>query len=160
MYEKLCDLYEQEPSNVQIRNKEGKFFSGRPETLQEIQSISVIQRGRSGVVKCLEIVDKDQVIRVFSQYSVRAVMGNTSLQYERKDGSLAKGLTILPSGFFILEKENNSYVLTGGGYGHGVGMSQYGANCLAAKGKNASEILSYYFPGTQVVKEQNSDRQQ
>lgn len=39
-------------------------------------------------------------------------------------------------------------------------MSQYGANCLAAKGKNASEILSYYFPGTQVVKEQNSDRQQ
>ena len=100
-------------------------------------------------------MDKDQVIRVFSQYSVRAVLGNTSLQYERKDGSLAKGLTILPSGFFILEKENDSYVLTGGGYGHGVGMSQYGANCLAA-----SEILSYYFPGTQVVKEQNSDRQQ
>ena len=65
LYEKLCDRYEQEPSNVQIRNKEGKFFSGRPETLQEIQSISVIQRGRSGVVKCLEIVDKDQVIRVF-----------------------------------------------------------------------------------------------
>lgn len=160
LYEKLCDRYEQEPSNVQIRNKEGKFFSGRPEKLQEIQSISVIQRGRSGVVKCLEIVDKDQVIRVFSQYSVRAVLGNTSLQYERKDGSLAKGLTILPSGFFILEKENDSYVLTGGGYGHGVGMSQYGANCLAAKGKNASEILSYYFPGTQVVKEQNSDRQQ
>ena len=29
LYEKLCDRYEQEPSNVQIRNKEGKFFSGQ-----------------------------------------------------------------------------------------------------------------------------------
>jgi stage II sporulation protein D len=34
------------------------------------------------------------------------------------------------------------------GYGHGVGMSQYGANALAQAGKTAAEILSWYYPGT------------
>ena len=92
------------------------------------------------------------MIRVFSQYSVRAVLGNTSLQYERKDGSLAKGLTILPSGFFILEKENDSYVLTGGGYGHGVGMSQYGANAMAKEGSSFRDILTWLLKGKMLVR--------
>ncbi len=37
------------------------------------------------------------------------------------------------------------------GYGHGVGMSQYGAEALARQGKTAKEILQYYYRGTQVV---------
>ncbi|MBE6757762.1 MAG: stage II sporulation protein D [Ruminococcaceae bacterium] len=36
------------------------------------------------------------------------------------------------------------------GYGHGVGMSQYGANCLAEQGKTYREILSHYYTGVQV----------
>ena len=39
------------------------------------------------------------------------------------------------------------------GYGHGVGMSQYGANYLAAQGKNYKEILAAYYSGTQIEKE-------
>lgn len=34
------------------------------------------------------------------------------------------------------------------GYGHGVGMSQYGANAMAKEGKTYKEILSHYYPGT------------
>lgn len=37
------------------------------------------------------------------------------------------------------------------GYGHGVGMCQYGADGMAKQGRNCLEILSYYFPGTKVV---------
>lgn len=37
------------------------------------------------------------------------------------------------------------------GYGHGVGMSQYGANAMARQGKNFREILSWYYTGTQVT---------
>ena len=36
------------------------------------------------------------------------------------------------------------------GYGHGVGMSQYGANALAAQGKDFKEILTWYYTGAQV----------
>ncbi len=38
------------------------------------------------------------------------------------------------------------------GYGHGVGMSQYGANYLAANGKNYREILKTYYTGVEIVK--------
>jgi len=43
------------------------------------------------------------------------------------------------------------FVLTGSGFGHGVGMSQIGAQGQAMEGKSASDILTYWFPGTQVV---------
>ena len=43
------------------------------------------------------------------------------------------------------------FVVTGSGYGHGVGMSQIGAEGLALEGKSASEILTYYFTGTTVA---------
>ena len=38
------------------------------------------------------------------------------------------------------------------GYGHGVGMSQYGANYMAKQGKNYKEILTTYYQGTQITK--------
>ncbi|HHY34945.1 MAG TPA: stage II sporulation protein D [Firmicutes bacterium] len=49
------------------------------------------------------------------------------------------------------EVSGEDLVLTVRGYGHGVGMCQYGADGLARLGKTYLDILSYYYPGTQVV---------
>jgi len=43
------------------------------------------------------------------------------------------------------------FILTGSGFGHGVGLSQVGAQGQAMEGKSANQILNYYFPGTQVL---------
>jgi len=45
---------------------------------------------------------------------------------------------------------NGQFVFRGKGWGHGVGMSQYGAMNLAKSGWNAERILTHYYPGTQV----------
>ncbi len=45
---------------------------------------------------------------------------------------------------------NDSFILSGRGYGHGVGMSQYGAKQMAEDNKTYEEILTFYFPGTEV----------
>ena len=37
------------------------------------------------------------------------------------------------------------------GYGHGVGMSQYGANAMAGEGKSFQEILEWYYTGAEVT---------
>jgi stage II sporulation protein D len=42
----------------------------------------------------------------------------------------------------------NGWVFTGRGYGHGVGMCQWGADGMAKRGKTFQEILSRYYPGT------------
>jgi len=49
------------------------------------------------------------------------------------------------------EVSGDQVVFTVRGYGHGVGMCQYGADGLARLGKTYLDILSYYYPGTQVV---------
>ena len=48
-------------------------------------------------------------------------------------------------------KTLNGYAFVGGGFGHGVGMSQTGSYNLANLGWSGDRILSFYFPGTQVV---------
>jgi SpoIID/LytB domain protein len=46
---------------------------------------------------------------------------------------------------------NGIYTLKGRGYGHGVGMSQWGAYMMGHKGKTYKEILQFYFPGTKIT---------
>ena len=68
-------------------------------------------------------------------------------------GKTQTNITMLPSAFFTIEKEKGqSYVLYGGGYGHGIGMSQYGADGMASRGSTYKEILEYYFPGITLTK--------
>ena len=56
----------------------------------------------------------------------------------------------LRSPSFTVEADEASLTFRVTGYGHGVGMSQYGANALALQGRTAAEILEHYFTGTRV----------
>ncbi len=52
--------------------------------------------------------------------------------------------TLTPAGT-PAQADDDTYIITGSGWGHGVGMSQYGARALAAAGRSASEIIDYYY---------------
>lgn len=58
----------------------------------------------------------------------------------------------LPSACFMIFYENEEFSIATKGYGHGVGLSQFGANTMAENGKSCSEILQHYFPGTVMDK--------
>ncbi|KAA0550009.1 SpoIID/LytB domain-containing protein [Bacillus sp. BGMRC 2118] len=51
-----------------------------------------------------------------------------------------------------LAANNGTYTMKGRGYGHGVGMSQWGASIMGQKGKSYEEIIQHYFPGTTISK--------
>lgn len=57
----------------------------------------------------------------------------------------------LRSSDFTWELKGDRVVITTKGFGHGVGMSQYGANFMAQDGKKYQDIVSYYYQGTQVA---------
>jgi len=65
-------------------------------------------------------------------------------------GSDFRFLLGLRSAAFTFEYDGNSFVFSVAGYGHGVGMSQYGANILAGDGALFDEILANYYPGTRL----------
>lgn len=61
-------------------------------------------------------------------------------------------LLSLRSTDFTIKQDNENYIITTKGYGHGVGMSQYGANYLANNNYNYQEILEYYYQNIEIVK--------
>ena len=65
-------------------------------------------------------------------------------------GNEIRTMLKLPSTFFRMSIEDDEIVFSVRGYGHRVGMSQYGAEAMAVSGQNFEEILLHYFPGTKL----------
>ena len=90
---------------------------------------------------------------VTSQKSVLTKSGRRPVKNEEKVLT-AKGVTTKSFGSSLGNSEvyrfDGPLVVKGKGYGHGVGMSQYGAVEMAKQGKTFQEILSFYYPGISV----------
>ncbi len=65
-------------------------------------------------------------------------------------GTSLRAALSLRSAAFDINFAEHEFTITTRGYGHGVGMSQYGANAMAQNGSTWQEILSTYFPGTEI----------
>ncbi|MBT8399278.1 MAG: SpoIID/LytB domain-containing protein [Rhodothermia bacterium] len=61
------------------------------------------------------------------------------------------GATSLRSTRFEMKRRGDNYEFKGSGFGHGVGLSQWGAHEMAKRGYNHQEILSHYYPGTELT---------
>ncbi len=73
------------------------------------------------------------------------------------DGQIFRGNALraafgLKSANFSISTSPEGVAFTVFGYGHGVGMSQFGANCMAENGKKYTEILSHYYTNIQIIK--------
>lgn len=92
-----------------------------------------------------ELVISDVVRTASNRVSSLYVNGNyfngISFQYK---------LGLRSNDYQIVDKGNIE--ITTKGFGHGVGLSQYGANALAKRNKNYEEILKYYYQGTELKK--------
>ena len=66
-------------------------------------------------------------------------------------GTELRTLFDLRSTAFTLDYTDAGFLFTVTGYGHGVGMSQYGANVMAEDGSDYAEILAHYYPGTELT---------
>ncbi len=65
-------------------------------------------------------------------------------------GEEIRNLLGLPSTFFSWQVNGEQIVFSTRGYGHGVGLCQYGADGMGSQGYNYLEILEFYYPGTEV----------
>ena len=130
--------------------KDDEYVSEEIHHLDDITDIYIDSRGSGGVADELVIETESQKIKVISEHNIRYVLNDGKAPVIRQDGSKAACPTLLPSGFFIIkagkEQENVvRYALIGGGFGHGVGMSQNGAMAMAKAGYSAEEILLYFY---------------
>lgn len=73
---------------------------------------------------------------------------------EAVPGTTVRDIYGLRSACFAVEWTGRSFLFTVSGYGHGAGMSQYGANVMAKNGSDYTEILAHYYPGTELIASQ------
>ncbi len=78
-------------------------------------------------------------------------VGSISIGSQEISGLAMRQLFALRSTDFNLKWTGECFLFTVQGYGHGLGMSQYGANAMAKNGASYDEILAHYYPGTELV---------
>lgn len=142
-------------SNLILTWKDGEYVSEIINELDDITDIYIEKRGSGGVADELVIETDSQKIKVISEHNIRYVLNDGTAKVVRQDGSAVASASLLPSGFFIITtgKEDGNvvgYTLTGGGFGHGVGMSQNGAKEMAKNGYSALEMLLYFYENCTV----------
>lgn len=147
---RLYELSNQQPQNVRIRSQ----YLSKEKLLEEgaIKDIRVLTRQESGLVTSLFIETKNFMVSVRTQHVIRQALGVSGDIVVKNDGSQYSMGDILPSAYFYIEKRESGdnlkeIAIHGAGLGHGCGMSQNGAKCLAQKGRTAYEILAYYYNG-------------
>ena len=120
-----------------------------------INDIQVKRRGAGGTIEELLITTDKGYFLVKNEYHVRAVVTDGEAKANlQNDNTYACG-NLLPSAFFMIKTDKvdgkiTGITLIGGGFGHGVGMSQNGAKNLADLGYNAKDILEFYYEGCEV----------
>lgn len=114
------------------------FLRSETISFEKISSVLGIDFNRSSLI---EIISKDDSNRI------------SKIKFNDKEytGVEIRNMLALRSADFDFNITDNGVVFTTRGYGHGVGMSQYGANGMANAGYSFEQILKYYYTGVEVV---------
>ena len=121
-----------------------------------ITKITMKERGAGGIGKTMEIEGTEGVKTISGQGQIRSILGNPELVINKNDGKTMTGSDTNPSAFIAIERgepdeeQVTTFTIYGGGYGHGVGMSQNGAQGMARNGMNYKDILTSFFSGAAV----------
>lgn len=104
-----------------------------------------------GSVNNIEIANKDKTGRA-GNFKVTGTAGSATVKaaiFRTELDPMKLKSTMISK----IENSNGGFVFSGSGFGHGVGMSQWGAYSLAKDDKKPEEIVSYYFKDIEIVKE-------
>lgn len=146
--QRLSEFLERYPEQIHVEGESGneeKMFGDK------VSSIEVSKRLKGGSVEEVVLTGNGVTVYAKGQLPIRNLLGSAGLIYEKNDGS-ESDMTSFPSTFFYVDTEedgegNLSFTFRGGGYGHGVGMSQNGAAAMAETGMSYQDILSFFFEG-------------
>lgn len=151
----IAKISQSSPGLVKVKNKTGDWESQQVKDIGTIESLKVMGRGEGGNILALQVEGENATVKVNTEYLIRSLFAsneNQALKVTRSDGSLSGAMSLLPSAFFAIDTaEDGSFTFYGGGFGHGVGMSQDGAKGMAEMGKDYKEIISHFYPTLEVA---------
>ncbi|MCY6958002.1 SpoIID/LytB domain-containing protein [Clostridium brassicae] len=127
-------------------NNSNKKLKRFPKKLKNLKNIQVLSRSDGGNIIEISFLFDNAIVNVKNDSFIRRSFKSTSPPkiYLQNEKFIDNWFT-LPSSFFSIEVTEDYFTIYGGGYGHGVGMSQYGAMCLSKKNIDFKTILNTYY---------------
>lgn len=133
----------------------GSWISKEIRGIGRLERIEVTGRNKAGGITEIIFYGTDNTVKISNELSIRYLIDTGS-----KPVNLFNGGTVvrkmLPSAYCIFEecKDNGvltGYTITGGGYGHGIGVSQNAVSNMVKSGMTYDEILIFYYEGTDLL---------
>lgn len=145
----LYDRIKAMPENLLAMNSKGEYEKKDISSIGEVENIEITKRGASGIIEEMVIIGTAETILVKGQSNARALLCPERVAIRKQDGSTVEGWLTLPSAYFYVDC-TNGFTIYGGGFGHGVGLSQNGANDMAKLGYLASDIIAHYYTAVEL----------
>ncbi|MBQ8657287.1 MAG: DUF4922 domain-containing protein [Prevotella sp.] len=101
-----------------------------------ITDLIPLERGKSGRIWKLKIVGTKKTFTIGKELEIRRALSESHLY----------------SSAFVVDKQDGKFILTGAGWGHGVGLCQIGAAVMSTQGYNYDQILLHYYRGAEIKK--------
>lgn len=136
-------------------NISASLLESKLEGVGQVQNMTVTERGPGGIAQEIQVQGSQGTAKIRTQSQIRSTLGDTSLVIRRNDGTDLTGSATLPSAFISIHTEKGKddaivFRIYGGGFGHGAGMSQNGAQGMAKSGKDYKEILDFFYQGAEL----------
>ena len=118
----------------------------------KLEKITVNDRSASGYVLSLTVTFEHGERTYGKENEIRFALGKYVKSVTLSDGSTRSVPGSVPSACFeVISQKDGVIELKGGGFGHGIGMSQYGADAMGSEGKSWQEIIAFYYKDTELV---------
>ncbi len=116
-----------------------------------LKGLSIKTRNEAGYITTIELQYENTTEILRNENDIRRALGLYQTEIQLNNGQIRTDISMIPSACFeIAEISEGKIVLRGGGFGHGIGMSQYGAKSMAEQGYNYKEIIDYYYENVVV----------
>ena len=148
-FEASCSMYRWQTRITAAQLQENISDIGR------IADVQVSGRGAGGVAQRVTVTGSDGTKEVEGESRIRAALGHPGSMITKNGGGTLSGWGSLPSAFISIEESTAEdgemcWLIYGGGYGHGIGMSQNGAQAMAKRGWKYGDILDFFYEGTRM----------
>jgi len=148
---RLIAIYKNNPRNV-LTLVNGEWQQAPIRSIGTVQDIIVAARGESGIITHMLVITSNGKYLIAKEFNVRKLLATNNALYGSKgeEGSynskpIMPNVTSLPSAYLALEDEGGYINIYGGGFGHGVGMSQFAAGTLTKNGESYKNVLKRYY---------------
>lgn len=151
----IGDRYSKVPDKILTQNKDGEFVSEPISSIGTLERIGLVKRGDGGVLEEVVLFGSEKTVKICQEYNIRYLINSPGIEVTLQDGNKSKIPDLLPSAYFVIDREEKDgkltgYTIIGGGYGHGIGMSQNAVKGMVEADMKYQEILKFFYDGITI----------